>query len=87
MDKKLLSKTKLFEKIEIQWFSEEDLKTKRSQFRSFYQNVVDMILQEAKDIKQFITKKSKKRTKRVRFSQYKRKSVRSRIRTPTPYPK
>jgi len=89
MDKILLSKTKLFEKIEIQWFSEEDLKTKRSQFRSFYQNVVDMILQETKKIKQFITKnRPKRRTKKVRFLKHARTTLRSPIvRMPTPYPK
>jgi hypothetical protein len=42
MDKKLLNDTKLFEKIEIAWFSIEDMKKRRSEFRNFYQEIVDL---------------------------------------------
>jgi 8-oxo-dGTP pyrophosphatase MutT (NUDIX family) len=41
MDKKTLNESRLFEKIEIQWFSIEDMKKKKKQFRGFYQDIVD----------------------------------------------
>ena len=44
MDNKLLSSTKLFEKIEIGWFSIDDLKSRKKEFRHFYQNIVDDFL-------------------------------------------
>jgi len=59
MDKKLLNDTKLFEKIEIGWFSEDDMKKRRSQFRGFYQEKVDTILKDIENIRKFIGKNSK----------------------------
>ena len=41
----------LFEKIEIQWFSLEDMKKKRSRFRNFYRSFIDMIILQEKDIR------------------------------------
>jgi len=46
MNNNVLGKTKLFEKVNIEWFSPGQIKTRRSQFRSFYQNIVDLILKE-----------------------------------------
>jgi len=59
MDKNVLSKTKLFEKIEINWFSIEDMKNKRSEFRSFYQEIVDKFIENQENIYHFIENKSK----------------------------
>jgi len=59
MDKTVLSKTKLFEKIEINWFSIEDMKNKRSEFRSFYQEIVDKFIENQENIYHFIENKSK----------------------------
>jgi 8-oxo-dGTP pyrophosphatase MutT (NUDIX family) len=59
MDHNVLNKTKLFEKIEIQWFSLTDMKNKRSQFRPFYQEIVDAILDDSKNIETFIRKNAK----------------------------
>jgi len=42
----------LFEKIEIRWFTIEDMKKKRSTFRNFYRTFVDRIVNEEKNIKQ-----------------------------------
>lgn len=50
MDHKLLQSTKLFEKIEIQWFSEAQAKTKRNEFRHFYREILDRILREKSNI-------------------------------------
>lgn len=44
MDNKVLNKTKLFEKIEIDWFSVEELRSRRNEFREFYRDIVDKIL-------------------------------------------
>jgi hypothetical protein len=63
VDNKYLNKTKLFEKIEIDWFDEKDMRQRRSEFRNFYRNIVDHILSEIPRIKQFIRKtKSKSKT-------------------------
>lgn len=60
MNNNLLSKTKLFEKSEIQWFSVSDMKKKRSKFRCFYKNAVDKILMDIDNIKLFIQKNNTK---------------------------
>jgi hypothetical protein len=44
MDKKMLSKTKLFEKIEIQWFSVNKMNARIKEFRSFYQDIVKQLI-------------------------------------------
>jgi 8-oxo-dGTP pyrophosphatase MutT (NUDIX family) len=60
MDKNVLSKTKLFEKIEIQWFSLEDMENKKSEFRNFYQEMVNKFIEEKENIYTFIEKKKNK---------------------------
>jgi len=61
MDTDYLSKTKLFEKIEIQWFSLKEMKERRKEFREFYREIVDGFLGEhLSKIKTFIQKVSKK---------------------------
>lgn len=70
MNKKLLKSTKLFEKVEIEWFSIDDIKKRRSEFRSFYQEITDLILTKQNKIIDFIKSKKdyrktiKKRTRR-----------------------
>ena len=54
MDKNALNKSKLFEKIEIDWFSAEDMKKRRKEFREFYREIVDKILGEQGRIKSFM---------------------------------
>jgi len=63
MDHSLLSKTKLFEKIEIGWFSIEDMKTRKTEFRKFYQDIVEDFLNDIENIKKFAEAKSKKVSK------------------------
>lgn len=77
MNRTFLKSTKLFEKIEIEWFCEDDLKKRMSEYRPFYREVVDTLLQKIEQIRHFITKKSKtprhnrrtrnSRTKKVRM--------------------
>ena len=64
MDKKLLNDSKFFEKQEIRWFSERDMKKKKSEFRPFYREIVNMFLDNISNIKTFI----KNREKRVKKS-------------------
>jgi len=48
--------TKIFEKAEIRWVCVDDLAKMRPQFRSYFQNIIDMILQQKDAIKKFIMK-------------------------------
>jgi len=48
--------TKIFEKAEIRWVCVDDLKKMRPQFRSYFQNIVDMMLNQKESIKSFILK-------------------------------
>ena len=64
MDKNFLSKTKLFEKIEINWFSIEDMVNKRGEFRNFYQEIVDKFIENKENIYKFIEKKSQKKSEK-----------------------
>ena len=65
MNRKLLGSTKLFEKIEIEWFCEDELKTRMSEYRPFYREVVETLLQKLNQIRQFVksTRKSEKTRK------------------------
>ena len=76
MDNKYLSKTKLFEKVEIGWFTVQDIKKRMKEFRHFYQETAEHILEELPKIKAFLRKKknitrhiNKKRnkTKKTRY--------------------
>ena len=60
MDKQLLNKTKLFEKIEINWFTVEQMKKRRNEFRNFYREFIDEYVQEEDKIKEFVKKCMKK---------------------------
>jgi 8-oxo-dGTP pyrophosphatase MutT (NUDIX family) len=66
MNKDYLLKTKLFEKIDIEWFTIEDMKHRRSEFRSFYQEIIDIFIQEKTQIKQFVQKCMKKNNRVTR---------------------
>jgi hypothetical protein len=56
MNKKFLNNTRLFEKIEIEWFSLDAMRKRKSEFRNFYQDVVDLLLSKEQDIKRFLRK-------------------------------
>jgi len=72
MDTNYLSKTKLFEKIEIQWFSIKEMRERRNEFREFYREIVDRFLADLSNIRTFIKKsmqgpkKKNKTNKKVR---------------------
>ena len=54
MNKHTLNKTKLFEKIEIQWFSTKSMKSRIREFRPFYRNIVKQILSKTSEIESFL---------------------------------
>lgn len=58
LDPKIIQHSKIFEKEEIRWVCVEDLKQMRSEFRSYFQNIVDIIIREKNQIKYFIKKAS-----------------------------
>lgn len=56
--------TKIFEKAEIKWVCIDELKKMRPKFRSYFQNIIDMMLKQKNDIKKFIRNNHKKGTKK-----------------------
>jgi len=56
MDKQLLNDSKYFEKIEINWFSVSQMKMRKKEFRSFYQDVLVILLEHEQHIIDFIKK-------------------------------
>jgi hypothetical protein len=65
LSKKIIRDMKIFEKTEIKWFSFEDIQRNKSNFRNFYQNIVDLILKNKKNIKKFLNK-GRKNTKKIK---------------------
>ena len=64
MNRNVLNKTKLFEKIQIQWFTPRQMRSRLPEFRSFYQDIVKQILSKEKDIKKYVKKGLKKKTRK-----------------------
>jgi 8-oxo-dGTP pyrophosphatase MutT (NUDIX family) len=59
----------LLEKEKIRWFSYDELKKEKKSFRSFYQNIVDLIIKEEKHVsnkmrRHYTTKKNKDKIKK-----------------------
>ena len=59
----LIKNSKIFEKANIRWVPVNDLKSMRPQFRSYFKNIIDMMLSQKESIRNFIEKKQKKSTK------------------------
>lgn len=76
LDPKIIEDMKIFEKQEIKWFSVSDIMKQKKEFRSFYQNVVEIILQNKKEIDLFIRKsmqtKDKSKTRKIRKTRKRR---------------
>jgi hypothetical protein len=71
LDPKVLKTSKIFEKAEIKWVCINDLKKMRPKFRSYFQNIIDMILNEKESIRNFIENCEKKTSKKK--TMYKKK--------------
>lgn len=66
LDPKIINDTKIFEKTQIKWFTFDEIKQNKSKFRSFYQNIVALILQNKNGIQKFVrTKLSKTQKKKT----------------------
>ena len=52
-----LLNTVLFEKQKIEWFSIQDMKRRRKEFRNFYQVITEKIIEEESNIKGFMKRK------------------------------
>jgi 8-oxo-dGTP pyrophosphatase MutT (NUDIX family) len=74
LDPKVFKTTKIFEKAEIRWVSINELKKMRPQFRSYFQNIIDVMLNEKESIQKFMKKCGKKtlRKKYIRFNKTRR---------------
>ena len=59
MNRPMLKRTKLFEKIRIEWFSVNDLKRRRGEFRGFYREIVDILLDRVGQIYTFAKKRGR----------------------------
>jgi len=74
LDPKLIKDSKIFEKAEIKWFCVDDLMKQKKEFRSYYQNIVDMIYAQREQIYLFIKKanlhKKNKNTKKANKNKY-----------------
>lgn len=64
LDHTYLKSTKIFEKIRIDWMTVEEMKSRRGEFRSFYKEILDGIIENVPNIKTFInqTRSGKRRT-------------------------
>jgi len=62
LDPKIIKDTKIFEKQQIKWICVDDIvkMKKKKEFRSFYQNIIDLILAQRAEIDAFIRKSLKK---------------------------
>ena len=56
LDPKIIKDSKIFEKAEIKWICIDEIAKMRKEFRSFYQNIVDLILANRVKIDAFIRK-------------------------------
>jgi transcription termination factor NusB len=71
LDPKIIKDSKIFEKQQIRWFSVADIMKSKKQFRSFYQNVVELILAKKTEIDQFIRKSLTGKTRTRHNKSYK----------------
>jgi len=70
LDPKIIKDTKIFEKTQIKWFSFDCIKKHHNEFRSFYKNVIHLILGNRSAIEEFV--KSKLGKKRIKTRRNKR---------------
>ena len=63
LDSIIIKKSKIFEKEEIRWVCIDDIPKMRGKFRSYFENIIDIMLAQKNEIKYFISKNLKKGTK------------------------
>ena len=57
LDEKIIKNTKIFEKTQIKWFSFDDIQKHHKDFRSFYKNVINLIIDNSSAIEKFVRAK------------------------------
>lgn len=78
MDKTLLNDTKLFEKIKIEWFCEDDLWKRKREYRPFYKDMIKKLLHELPEVRKYAMKCHTKNCKNSGSSGGKTKKNKSR---------
>jgi hypothetical protein len=56
LDPNVIRKSKIFEKVEICWVSVDELKGMHNQFRSYFRNIVNNMIEQKEQIRNFIEK-------------------------------
>ena len=59
LSEKIIMDSKIFEKTELRWFSFSKLKKEKHIFRSFYREIVQLLLDDEDGIRAFVNKNSK----------------------------
>jgi 8-oxo-dGTP pyrophosphatase MutT (NUDIX family) len=72
LPQKLIKKSKIFEKDHIEWFCVDDLMRRKKEFRSYYQNIIDLIYADREKILAFIKKAKLKTFKKTKANRKKR---------------
>jgi hypothetical protein len=80
LNPKILRDTKIFEKTQIKWICVDDIPKMKKEFRTFYQNVVDLILVKKTEIDAFVRKSLKPSGYKTRSNRSKRRKTKSRRR-------
>ena len=80
LNPKIIRDSKIFEKAEIRWICVDDFSKMKKEFRSFYQNIVELILNKKSEINAFIKSSMKKQS---RIHRHKRSIKTRKTRTKT----
>ena len=75
LEPSIFKKTKIFEKAEIKWVCIDDISKMLKQFRSYFQNIAKMILENRSKIEQFIKSGLKKNGKMGKNKTLKKRKV------------
>ena len=68
LDQSLIKKSKIFEKSEIKWFSIDDLIKRKKDFKKWYQEIINKIINSKLDIYKFINQRHKHKSTRKNIS-------------------
>lgn len=74
LDKQVYKNSKIFEKAEIRWIPLSKLKSMKSQFRSYFQRMIPILIKRAPEIRAFLSKRSRK-TNRISRSHIAKKTL------------
>jgi hypothetical protein len=74
LNPKIIRDTKIFEKTHIKWICVDDIPKMKKEFRTFYQNVIDLILVKKTEIDAFARKSLKSSRNKTRSNRRKGKS-------------